>query len=121
MLLYQILAYTIRGKIREKPSYKSNDFKISAPTWNEKLELSDGSYSVWNIRDYFEYIIKKKKNETQIDNPPIRIYVNKIGNGVTFKIKTEHYLQLFMLETMKLPGSTKVKTLKMKMVKIYLI
>ena len=121
MLLYQILAYTIRGKIREKPSYKSNDFKISAPTWNEKLELSDGSYSVWNIGDYFEYIIKKKKNETQIDNPPIRIYVNKIGNGVTFKIKTEHYLQLFMLETMKLPGSTKVKTLKMKMVKIYLI
>ena len=46
MLLYQILAYTIRGKIREKPSYKSNDFKISAPAWNEKLELSDGSYSV---------------------------------------------------------------------------
>ena len=64
---------------------------------------------------------KKKKNETQIDNPTIRIYVNKIGNGVTFKIKTEHYLQLFMLETMKLPGSNKVKTLKMKMVKIYLI
>ena len=61
MLLYQILAYTIRGKIREKPSYKSNDFKISAPTWNEKLELSDGSYSVWNIGDYFEYINKKKK------------------------------------------------------------
>ena len=64
---------------------------------------------------------KIKKNETQIDNPPIRIYVNKIGNGVTFKIKTEHYLQLFMLATMKLPGSTKVKALKMKMVKIYLI
>ena len=119
MLLYQILAYIIRGKIREKPSYKSNDFEISDPTWNEKLELPGGSYSVWDIGDYFEYIIKK--NETQIDNPPIRIYVNKIGNRVTFEIKTEHYLQFFMLETMKLPGSTKVKTLKMKMVKIYLI
>ena len=43
MLLYQILAYTIHTK---KKSYKSNRFKISGPTWNEKFELSDASYSV---------------------------------------------------------------------------
>ena len=29
-----------------KSSYKSNKFKISAPTWNEKFELPDGLYSV---------------------------------------------------------------------------
>ena len=95
-----------------------------------KYQLPHGMKNLNYLMDHILYEIseiilsissKKKKNETQIDNPPIRIYVNKIGNGVTFKIKTEHYLQLFMLETMKLPGSTKVKTLKMKMVKIYLI
>ena len=29
-----------------KISYSNNRFKISAPTWNEKFELPDGSYSV---------------------------------------------------------------------------
>ena len=32
-----------------KSSYKNNKFKISAPTWNDKFELSDGSYSVSDI------------------------------------------------------------------------
>ena len=36
----------------------SNKFKISAPTWNEKFELTDGSYSVSAIQDVFEYILK---------------------------------------------------------------
>ena len=40
-----------------KSSYNNNEFKISAPTWNEKLELLDGSYSVSDIQDYFEYIL----------------------------------------------------------------
>ena len=35
-------------------SYKNNKFKISAPTWNEEFELSDGSNSVSDIQDYFE-------------------------------------------------------------------
>ena len=38
-----------------KRSYNDNKFKISAPTWNDKFELPDGSYSVSNIQDYFEY------------------------------------------------------------------
>ena len=42
-----------------KMSYKNNKFKISAPTWNEELELSDGLYFISNIQDYFEYILKK--------------------------------------------------------------
>ena len=39
MLLYQILAFTIHWK-KIKKSYKNNKFKISAPTLNDKFELS---------------------------------------------------------------------------------
>ena len=42
-----------------KSSYNNNKFKISAATWNDELELPDGSYSVSDIHDYFEYIFKK--------------------------------------------------------------
>ena len=42
-----------------KSSYYNNKFKISAPTWNKKFELPDGSFYVSNIQDYFEYIFKK--------------------------------------------------------------
>ena len=59
-----------------KKSYKNNKFKISAPTWNEEFELPDGSYSMSDIQDYFEYIFKK--HETVTDNPSKMIYVNKI-------------------------------------------
>ena len=42
-----------------KKSYKNNKFKISAPIWNDKFELPDRSYSLSDIQDYFEYIVKK--------------------------------------------------------------
>ena len=48
-------------------------------------ELPDRSYSVSDIQGYFEYIIKTYQKGT--DNPPIRIYVNKIENEITFKSK----------------------------------
>ena len=38
-------------------SYNKNKFKISAPTWNDIFELPNGSYSVSDIQDYFEYIL----------------------------------------------------------------
>ena len=41
-----------------KSSYNNNKFKISAPTWNDEFELPDGSYSISDIQDYFEYILK---------------------------------------------------------------
>ena len=53
-----------------------------------------------------------KKDETVTDNPSIRICVNKIENRITFKIKTEYYLELLTPETMKLLGSTKSKITK---------
>ena len=57
MFLYQILAYTVHEK-QWKIIYKDNEFKISAPTWNEEFELTDGSYSASDIQDYFEYVSK---------------------------------------------------------------
>ena len=90
-----------------KKSYKNNKFETSVPTWNEELELPDGSHSISDIQDCFEYIIKK--HETVTVNPSIMIYVNKIGNRITFKIKTGYYLQLLTPGTMKLLGSTRSK------------
>ena len=40
----------------QKSSYNNNTFKVSTPTWNDEFELTDGSYSVLDIQDYFEYI-----------------------------------------------------------------
>ena len=68
-----------------KISCNNNKFKISAPTLNDKFELPDGSYSVSDIQDYFEYILKKHGED--IDKPSVQIYVNKIETRVTFKIK----------------------------------
>ena len=42
-----------------KSACNNNKFKISAPTWNDKFELPDGSYSISDIQDHFEFIIKK--------------------------------------------------------------
>ena len=51
----------------------------------------------------------------------MRIYLNKIEKRITFKIKTICYLKLLIPETMKLLGSTKGKTTKNEMVKVFLI
>ena len=44
----------------KRPS-KNNEFKKSAPTWNEEFELSDGLYSVSIIQYYFQYIFKNMR------------------------------------------------------------
>ena len=88
-----------------KSEYNNNKFKIYAPTWIEEFDLSDGSYSISDIQDYFEYIIKK--HETIADNPLVQIYVNKIKNRIVFKIKTGYKLELLSEETMQLLGSSK--------------
>ena len=88
-----------------KTGYNDNKFKISAPTWNETFDLSNGSYFIPDIQDYFEFIIKK--HETLTENPSIQIYPNKIKNRVFFKIKTGYKLELLTPETMKLLGSTR--------------
>ena len=65
-----------------KSAYNNNKFKISAPTWNDKFDLPDGAYSIADIQDYFEFIIKK--HETLTENAPIQIYPNKIKNRIVF-------------------------------------
>ena len=41
IFFYQILAFAIHGK-NIKKSCKNSKLKISAPTWNEEFELTDG-------------------------------------------------------------------------------
>ena len=94
-MLYQILVFIIRGK-----------------TWSEEFELPDGSYSVSDTQDYFEFILKK--HSENVDNPSIRMYINRIENRITFKIKNGYYLELLTPETMKLLGSTESKITKDK-------
>ena len=86
-----------------KSSYNNNKFKILATAWNDKFELSDGSYSASDIQDYFEYISKSHGENNPYNNPSVRIYVNKIENRITFKIKTRYSLELLTHETMVLP------------------
>ena len=80
-----------------KSKYNNNKFKIFAPTWNDTFDLTDGSYSIGDIQDYFELIIKKHEN--LIEHPPIQIHQNKIKNRIAFKITTGYKLET--IETMK--------------------
>ena len=100
MALANLSIFCTRKNI--KYEYNNNKFKISASTWNDEFDLPDGSYSVSDIQDYFEYIIKK--NETMANNPHIKIYVSKIKNRIAFKINTGYKLELLSLssETMQL-------------------
>ena len=95
-----------------KSACKNNKFKISAPTWSDEFDLSDGSYSISDIQDYFEFIIKK--HETLAGIPPIQIYPYKIKNRIVFKINTGYKLELLSPEPMKLLGSTKKMLIKIK-------
>ena len=54
--------------------------------------MSDESYSVSDIQDYFEYVLKRDGENT--DKPSVKIYVNKIENRITFKIKNGYSLEL---------------------------
>ena len=66
--------------------------------------MPDGSYSISDIQDYFEYIINK--HETLTKNLSVLIYVNKIKSRIVFRTKTGCKIELLSLETMKLLEST---------------
>ena len=99
-----------------KSEYNNNKFKISAPTWNDTFDLPNGSYSIDDIQDYFESIIKK--HETLTEDPPVEIYPYKIKNRIVFKIKTGYKSKLLIPE-MRLLGSTKKVVDKIKMEKMH--
>ena len=95
-----------------KSSYNNNKFKMSVPTWSEEFDLPDGSYSVSDIQEYFEYILKK--HGESVDNPSIRMYINRSENRITFKIKNRYYFELLTPESVKSLGSTESKITKDK-------
>ena len=110
MALVNLSIYHTWKNIKSEDNNKK--FKISAPTWNETFDLPDGSYSIVDIQDYFEFIIKK--HETLAENPPVQIYPNIIKNRIVFKIKTGYKLELLSPEAKKLLGSTKKDVDKVK-------
>ena len=63
--------------------------------------MPDGSYSVSDIQNYIEFIIKKHETLTTI--APIHVYINRINNRLVFQQKMPE-----IPETMKLFGSTKL-------------
>ena len=90
-----------------KSSYNNNKFKISAPTWSEEFQLPDGSYSVSDIQNYLEYILKK--HSENVDNPSIRMCINRIENRITFKIKNGYYLELLTPATLLIMIISKIQ------------
>ena len=96
--LQNLYIYYTWKNIRQQ--HNNNKFKIIAPTWNDELELPDGSYTASDIPDYIEYIVKKHETFTAI--PPIHVYIDRTKNRLVFKIKDGYELEL-----MKLFGSTK--------------
>ena len=87
-----------------KSSYNNNKFKISAPTWSDWITR----WILFNIRySSLFWVYLKKKHGESVDKPSVQIYVNKVENRVTFKIKNGYSLELLTPETMKLLGSTK--------------
>ena len=73
-------------------------FEKQIKATEDQGEKQFGSYSVSNIQDYFEYIFKK--HGENIDKPSEMIYLNKIENRITFKIKDGYSLESLTSETM---------------------
>ena len=73
---------------------------MSGPTWSEDVTIPDGSYEISQIPNIKKHESNVKSNEQS----PILIYVNRILNRVSFKIKTGYKLELLTNETMKLLG-----------------
>ena len=72
------------------------------------FELPDGSYSVSDIQDCFEYILEKYGQD--IDEPSVQIYVNTIENRITFKIKNGYSLELLTPGQLDYLEALKIKT-----------
>ena len=88
-------------------------YPLSTFVWNPVVCCKQlQSYSVSDIQDYFEDILKKHRES--VDKPSVQTYVNKIENRVKFKIKNGYSLEPLTPETMKLLGSTKNKITKDK-------
>ena len=97
-----------------KSEYNNNEVIISASTWNDTFDLTDGSYSIADMQEYFEFVIKK--HETLAENLPVQIYVNKIKNRIVFKIKMGYKFKLLSPETMELLGRLELESVEVILV-----
>ena len=87
LLPYQTLAFIYYTLKNIKSSCNNNKFKISAPTWNDKFKLPDELYSVSDIQDYFEYILKKSTEKILTSHQYIYMQTRwKIGLHLKLKI-----------------------------------
>ena len=79
---------------------------MSGPTWSEDVTITDGSYEISQIQNYFldEVIKKHESNVKSIEQSPILTYPDRILNRATFRIKTGYELELLTNETMRLLG-----------------
>ena len=84
---------------------------MSAPTWKEEFKQPDRSYSISDIEECFEYILKNIEKVNYNNKPSIKTYINIMENRITFKIKTGYYLELLSPETL---ATTKSEIIKNK-------
>ena len=91
-LLNLSICYTWKN-IRKQ--YRNNKLQTRAPAWNNKFELPNGPYSVSDIQDYIEFVIKKYKTLTTIS--PIHVHINIIINRLVFKVVLSHSKKVFFL------------------------
>ena len=71
-----------------KLEHSSNKFKISAPTWNDTFSLPDGSYSIADIQDYFEFIIEKHENVPKLESfEVVLVHCNLVKNDYQHRSK----------------------------------
>ena len=110
MFHYQTLVSITRG--RYKKFVRQQKFKKSGITGGHEFELPDIDHSVSDVQDFFKYIIKK--HETFTDKSPVKIYVNKVHNRITFKIKTGKFLKFLTNKTIKLLESAERRITKNK-------
>ena len=68
------------------------------------------------LHQIFKIILSifKKNTEKNTDNPSVKIYLKRIQNRITFRIKIGYSLEHLTPETMKVLGSTKNKITKDK-------
>ena len=78
---------------------------------NSKTSDHTDHYSIFqkNLKKSDKYVTlsNHKKHEKGADNPPIRVFLNKLESRITFTVKTGYFLELLTPETMKLIASTK--------------
>ena len=109
-LLYQILAYITYGKILKNLTTKINlKYLLQRGMMNLNYHMDHILYQIFKI-----ILSIFKKHEKNIDNPSIRIYLNKVESRIAFRIKTGYYLEILTPKTMKLLGSIENKITKDK-------